>query len=83
MKTTINPEGTSFIGFGSFTHELAPCRFCGAAAGEVEEMQIEADSWTGRIDCSNCDVSLSPQYTSPSPEEAIGEIVRLWNSTPT
>ena len=79
MKTTISADGVSFIGFGSFTYMLVACRFCGAAAGEVDEQQVEFNSWIGRVDCSECDVSVSMQYTSPSPEEAIAAVVKMWN----
>ncbi|RDU99209.1 Lar family restriction alleviation protein [Trinickia dinghuensis] len=82
MKTEISANGVSFVGFGSHTHELGPCKFCGAAAGEIDEDQIEANSWVAWIHCSECDVSVTLQYTSPSPEEAIAEVVRMWNREP-
>ncbi|CAG9194121.1 conserved hypothetical protein [Paraburkholderia caribensis] len=79
MKTEINPDGTSFVGNGSLTHKLARCRFCGAAAGEVRDDQIEFDSWVASIDCNECDATLTIQFSMPSPEEAIAAVVAIWN----
>ncbi|WP_225031792.1 hypothetical protein [Paraburkholderia sp. XV] len=79
MKTAINADGTSFIGNGSLTQKLARCRFCGSAAGDVRDDQIEFDSWVASIDCSSCDATLTIQYCLPSSEEAIAHVVAIWN----
>ena len=62
--------------------KLDPCKFCGAAAGEPRDDQIEIDSWTASIDCSGCDASLTMQYGCDSPQVAIEGIAAIWNSKP-
>ncbi|WP_321968859.1 Lar family restriction alleviation protein [Paraburkholderia tropica] len=62
--------------------KLDPCKFCGGAAGEPRDDQIEINSWTASIDCSGCDATLTMQYTCDTPAAANGAIVELWNSKP-
>ncbi|MDN7814888.1 hypothetical protein QZM04_01655 [Burkholderia vietnamiensis] len=44
--------------------------------------QIEVDSWSASIDCTDCEVTLTMQYGCDSIEEASDAIVALWNSEP-
>lgn len=61
---------------------LAPCKFCGGAAGDPRDEQIEYDSWVASIDCTACDVTLSMQHSVDSPVLARERICELWNGTP-
>lgn len=60
--------------------KLDPCKFCGGAAEEPRDDQIEMNSWTASIDCSACDATLTLQCSCDSPSAAITAIVELWNS---
>jgi len=62
--------------------KLDPCKFCGAPAGAPRDDQIEHDSWTASIDCTGCMVTLTMQYTCPSPARAIERVGEVWNSKP-
>ncbi|PLP96951.1 Lar family restriction alleviation protein [Cupriavidus pauculus] len=60
--------------------KLKPCPFCGgkpSIAPLIE--QVEHDSWAASINCNSCDVSLTPQYTSTSEDEAVSAAIEQWN----
>ncbi|WP_175946656.1 Lar family restriction alleviation protein [Burkholderia pyrrocinia] len=61
---------------------LEPCKFCGGTPAEPRVDQIEFDSWSASIDCTDCEVTLTMQYGCDSIQEASDAIAALWNSEP-
>jgi Lar family restriction alleviation protein len=59
--------------------ELKPCPFCCGDPKEPEVEQIEHDSYIARIDCENCDISVTTQYGEDSEEYAIASVIASWN----
>ncbi|HDR9026929.1 TPA: Lar family restriction alleviation protein [Burkholderia vietnamiensis] len=61
---------------------LEPCKFCGGTPAAPREDQIEFDSWSASIDCTDCEATLTLQYGCDSAQEAVDAVIALWNSKP-
>ncbi|MBN3851987.1 hypothetical protein G3N59_01215 [Paraburkholderia sp. Ac-20340] len=62
--------------------KLEPCKFCGGVAKDPSVDQIEINSWLASIECGECDVTVTLQFTSAAPQKAIADVVEMWNSEP-
>lgn len=61
-----------------------PCPFCGGAINTPPTLeQIEYNSWVASINCNNCDISMTTQYTGSTPDAAIKSACKAWNRRPT